>query len=61
MSEPLPAEPVRWVEGGENANMVATGEELLGESLHMSVHAALVAPGIWRDKGDTHGVLRVVD
>jgi hypothetical protein len=49
-----PAEPVGRVEGSENANVMAAAEELLGKRLHMPVHAALVAPGIWRDESDSH-------
>ena len=36
-----------------------TAEELLGESLDVPVHAALVGPGIWRDETDAHELLRV--
>ena len=52
-------QPIRRVKGGKHANVMAAAEELLGESLHVSVHAALVGPRIWRDKGNPHECLRV--
>ena len=48
------ADPIGGVEGGEYAHVVAASEKLLGECLNVPVHASLVAPGIWRDKGDPH-------
>ena len=42
-------------------DVVATREELLGERLDVPVHAALIAPGIWRDESNAHEALRVVD
>ncbi len=56
-----PAEPVGRIDGGEHADVVATSEELLGERLDVPVHAALVAPGIWRDKGYSHEALSLED
>ena len=50
-----PADPVRGVDGGENTNVVAPPEKLLGECLHVPVHASLVGPGIWRDESNSHG------
>jgi hypothetical protein len=44
-----PAEAAGWVQGSEYANAVATAEELFGERLYVPVHAALIAPGVWRD------------
>ncbi len=49
-----PAEPVGRVEGSEHTDVVAAAEELLGERLDVPVYAALITPGIWRDKGDSH-------
>ena len=49
-----PAEPVGRVEGGEHAHVMAAAEELLGQRLDVTVHAPLIGPGIWRDKGDAH-------
>jgi hypothetical protein len=43
------AEPAGRVERSEHADVMATTEELLGESLNVPIHAALVRPGIWRD------------
>ena len=49
-----PADPARRIDGSEHADVVATAEELLGESFDVPVHAALVRPGIWRDETYTH-------
>src|ERR1044072_8226399 len=38
------AEPARGVDRSEHANVLARGEELLGECLDVPVDAALVAP-----------------
>jgi hypothetical protein len=40
--------------------MTAT-EKLLGKGLNVPVHAALVTPGIWRDKGNPHEALSLED
>jgi hypothetical protein len=48
------AEPIRRIEGSEDADVVAPAEELLGKRLHVPVHAPLVGPGIWRDESDAH-------
>jgi hypothetical protein len=55
------AEPVRGVEGSQDTYVMASAEELLGESLNVPIHAPLVGPGIWRDKSDPHESHRVVD
>ncbi len=44
-----PAEPIWGIEGGEHTHVVTATEKLLGKRLDVPVHAALVAPGIWRD------------
>jgi hypothetical protein len=49
------ADPPRGVDGSEDADIVATPEELLGQSLNVPVHASLVRPGIWRDETYAHG------
>jgi hypothetical protein len=49
----------RGIDGSEDADIVATTEELLGKSLNVPVHAALVGPGIWRDETYAHGRSRV--
>ena len=54
-----PAEAAGWVEGCEHTHVVAPAEELLGKRLDVPVHAALIGPGIWRDKRDAHEELRV--
>ena len=56
-----PTDPDWRIDGGEYADIVATGEELLGEGFDVPVHAALERPGIWRDKTYAHEHLRVVD
>ena len=48
------AEPAGRVEGSEHAHVMAASEELLGERLDVPVHAPLIAPGVWRDEGDSH-------
>ena len=53
------AEAPRRVEGCEHTHVVAAAEELLGKRLDVPVHAALIGPGIWRDKRDAHEGLRV--
>jgi hypothetical protein len=37
-----PAEPVRGVDGSENAHVMAAAEKLLGECLNVPVHASLI-------------------
>ena len=49
-----PTDPAGRIEGGEHADVVATAEELLGESFDVPVHAPLVGPGIWRDETYAH-------
>jgi hypothetical protein len=49
------ADPPGRVDGSEDADIVATPEELLGESLNVPVYAPLVGPGIWRDETYAHG------
>ena len=53
------ADPPRRVYGSEDADIVASPEELLGKSLNVPVHAPLVGPGIWRDETYAHERLRV--
>jgi len=53
------AEAAGRVEGCEHTHVVAAAEELLGKRLDVPVHAALIRPGIWRDKSDAHEGLRV--
>jgi hypothetical protein len=48
-------DPPRGIDGSEDADIVATPEELLGQSLNVPVHASLVGPGIWRDETYAHG------
>ena len=53
------AEPPGGVYGCEDADVMASPKELLGESLNVPVHAPLIGPGIWRDETYAHGQLRV--
>ena len=50
------ADGVRRVPGGEHANVVASGDELLRQRLDVPVHAPLVGPGIGRNQGDAHAM-----
>ena len=50
------ADDVRRVPGGEHADVVSAGYELLRERLDVPVDASLVGPGIGRDKRYAHGV-----
>jgi hypothetical protein len=44
-----PGDSILRVKWGEDTDVMATAEELLGKRLNMPVHAALIGPGIWRD------------
>ena len=49
------------IDRGEDADIVAPAEELLGERFDVPVDAPLERPGIWRDKTYAHEHLRVDD
>src|SRR5215208_3000326 len=50
------ADETRRVPRSQHAHVIATGYELLRQRLDMPVYAALVGPGIGRDKRNAHGV-----
>ena len=49
------ADGVRRIPGGEHANVVSSGDELLRKRLDVPVDASLIRPGIGRDKRYAHG------
>ena len=50
------AEAVGGIPGSEDADVITTAEKLLGQRLHMPVHASLICPGVGRNQRDAHRV-----
>ncbi len=48
------SEAIGRVPGGQDADLVIPGDEVLGERLGMPIYAPLVRPRIWRDESDSH-------